>query len=404
VSIPTAAECLSEGWINKNAPPADFLRFGSRIADFGSAVVSAGDFSTPLPIVSMDGVANVGGGGERRDSAIAAAGGTTALWAAPEVLRCERFTPAADVWSLGVTLYEMVERKSPYSDTLAPVAIVQVSAGELRPEICEENLPRELVDAIQRCFAPLPRDRPSAADVFEALGGLLFRDLVKAQKRVSALLRRSSSRVAENAARRASMPARSDIGGAGIRRTVVVHLPADHQGGEGGRMAAPAAGSKLLVHSDASAIARQHWLTLEFFDSGVEAAFLMSTAPPKFRRLYSAFAAIASLSGCFLIDVIARKGSYRDSGASMICFGFVSTCFLLLYLIARLRLRVLTLTTKASCLIVASTTLLFAAYPLGAGLLMTDVGDSLNFIKLSYSLLNSEAISYLRAIRRHLGR
>lgn len=53
----------------------------------------------------------------------------TPHWMAPEVLRGDRYSSAADVWSFGVLIYEIVSRKIPY-EGLNGIVIMQRVAHE----------------------------------------------------------------------------------------------------------------------------------------------------------------------------------------------------------------------------------------------------------------------------------
>jgi serine/threonine protein kinase len=119
----------------------------------------------------------------------------TVAWIAPEVLRGERYSEKADIYSLGVLLVELDRCRHPYSheDVLAaademdsrgrsrarPGAASQamlkntriailVSTGKLRPTVspsCPDGV-RRLVD---RCLLPDPTDRPNAMEIHHEL-------------------------------------------------------------------------------------------------------------------------------------------------------------------------------------------------------------------------------------------
>jgi serine/threonine-protein kinase len=96
----------------------------------------------------------------------------TAAYLAPEQALGEEATPAADVYSLGAVLYELLTGKPPYEfDSLADLADKQrrhaiAPVRELAPDV-----PRDLEDIVMRCLARNPAYRPaSAAELERELG------------------------------------------------------------------------------------------------------------------------------------------------------------------------------------------------------------------------------------------
>ena len=87
----------------------------------------------------------------------------TPAYLAPEVARGERATPASDVFSLGSTLYTVLEGRTPFGTHENPMALLhRVASGDGRPPA-----PRGCPDraARPRCSPSGPEDRPSMADV-----------------------------------------------------------------------------------------------------------------------------------------------------------------------------------------------------------------------------------------------
>ncbi|WP_051813043.1 protein kinase domain-containing protein [Streptomyces sp. NRRL S-340] len=89
----------------------------------------------------------------------------TYAYASPEQLRGEpAFTPASDVFSLGTVLARLVLGRSPWGqDTPSVVAGIRAGLPDLTA------LPADFAAVVRSCLRPDPRQRPTAADVAEAL-------------------------------------------------------------------------------------------------------------------------------------------------------------------------------------------------------------------------------------------
>ena len=88
----------------------------------------------------------------------------TAAYLAPEQIAGEDATAAADVYSLGAVLYELLTGRPPYSFTsLAELAAMQAD-GLIEPvSDLEPDVPREVEAAVMHALARDPRFRPASA-------------------------------------------------------------------------------------------------------------------------------------------------------------------------------------------------------------------------------------------------
>ena len=87
----------------------------------------------------------------------------TAGWLAPEVLRDEEVTEAADVWSLGAVLAYAATGRPPADGPRAEVVLRKVLDGDLDLR----GMPPWLDAVVRRCLQPDPAARPSAATLFD---------------------------------------------------------------------------------------------------------------------------------------------------------------------------------------------------------------------------------------------
>ncbi|KAI9984636.1 hypothetical protein PInf_005997 [Phytophthora infestans] len=108
----------------------------------------------------------------------------TISWIAPEVLRGERYSEKADMYSFGVIMTELDTCRRPYSEgvptednrggnikhTNARIAVL-VSAGKLRPSL-SPDCPNSVKDLVAKCLDADPMNRPSALQLHFELRNL----------------------------------------------------------------------------------------------------------------------------------------------------------------------------------------------------------------------------------------
>ncbi|KAL9141269.1 hypothetical protein ABFS82_14G091800 [Erythranthe guttata] len=91
----------------------------------------------------------------------------TPYWMAPEVVnqRNHGYGRAADIWSLGCTVLEMLTGHIPYSHLEGMQALFRIGRGELPP--IPNTLSKDAQDFILKCLQVNPEDRPTAAQLLE---------------------------------------------------------------------------------------------------------------------------------------------------------------------------------------------------------------------------------------------
>eukprot|EP01089_Gocevia_fonbrunei_P016598 TRINITY_DN5188_c0_g1_i1.p1 TRINITY_DN5188_c0_g1~~TRINITY_DN5188_c0_g1_i1.p1 ORF type:complete len:681 (-),score=90.84 TRINITY_DN5188_c0_g1_i1:37-2079(-) len=92
----------------------------------------------------------------------------TPCWTAPEILRNQRYTEKADVYSFGIVLWEIVTREDPYKGMPPFQVVFAVGTQHIRPSI-PESCPDDWTDLITDCWAEDQNVRPSFKVIIERL-------------------------------------------------------------------------------------------------------------------------------------------------------------------------------------------------------------------------------------------
>lgn len=143
-----------------------------KYVDFGAAKIIARQGQT---IVQPEPGRNANRGGEGQNGAPPRAQqGTitgTPMYMSPEVIRGEgaqRFSGAADIWSLGCVLLEMVTGRRPWSTLDNEWAIMYNIANGNPPAMpTEDQLSHMGIDFLKRCFERDPQRRSTAAELLQ---------------------------------------------------------------------------------------------------------------------------------------------------------------------------------------------------------------------------------------------
>lgn len=155
-------------------------------------VVKICDFGVARQMPKSQGKSSsVGGeddkGGRADDGLNMTAETGTYLWMAPEVLEHRAYDERADIFSLGITFWEILTGRLPYEGLTPIQAAFGVLQRGLRPTI-PPTTPIVLASLMERCWSREPEMRPPLFEVIEQLDIFL-----KVQQKAGASMQRSGS-------------------------------------------------------------------------------------------------------------------------------------------------------------------------------------------------------------------
>jgi Protein kinase domain len=140
------AHAHGKGVVHRDVKPANVMLEDSedvsvRVLDFGLAQLEEAD--------TLTAVGDVPG---------------TLAYIAPERLAGRNASGAADVWSVGVLLWEVLAGRHPFSSFSPLETAKRVKAGAPRLGALRPDLPRRLTETVDGMLAPAPSRRPSAKE------------------------------------------------------------------------------------------------------------------------------------------------------------------------------------------------------------------------------------------------
>ncbi len=160
-------------------PPTAVARIGQQVADALAAAHARGlihrDIKPSNILLSPDGrvqVADFGIAHVAARSPVTSTGITlgSVLYFSPEQARGDTASPASDVYSLGLVMYELLTGQRPFSgDSPAAVAVARLSGNVPSPTLVRADTPPALDAIVRWCLAIDPAARPSASELSMAL-------------------------------------------------------------------------------------------------------------------------------------------------------------------------------------------------------------------------------------------
>jgi serine/threonine protein kinase len=93
----------------------------------------------------------------------------TPNWMAPEVAQpVPAYDSKADIWSLGIMVYEMVKGTPPHADLMDPLKVMSLITRVKPPRLGETEGSKDMRDFVASCLRELPGDVSSFERVFAA--------------------------------------------------------------------------------------------------------------------------------------------------------------------------------------------------------------------------------------------
>ena len=89
----------------------------------------------------------------------------TAFYLPPEIINDDKYSYKADIWSLGVTFYQLMTFKTPYDAERLPALIKKIASNEKYEKIKKKYYSEDLINLIYKMMDFKPGNRPNPGDI-----------------------------------------------------------------------------------------------------------------------------------------------------------------------------------------------------------------------------------------------
>ncbi|POG72299.1 kinase-like domain-containing protein [Rhizophagus irregularis DAOM 181602=DAOM 197198] len=86
-------------------------------------------------------------------------------YVAPEVLKGNPYTPAADIYSFGMIMYVIATGKQPFSNCAHDEVLALNICNGIRPEINDQIAPKCYTNLMKKCWDSNPDNRPNSVEI-----------------------------------------------------------------------------------------------------------------------------------------------------------------------------------------------------------------------------------------------
>ena len=89
----------------------------------------------------------------------------TAYYLPPELINGKKYSYMADMWSLGISFYQLMTFKMPFDGDSIPAIMKKIIMGKEYPKINEKHYSKELINLVYKMMDSKPNNRPKPSDI-----------------------------------------------------------------------------------------------------------------------------------------------------------------------------------------------------------------------------------------------